>query len=179
MNHLLEKIFYLTGNYGPLLLIISTLALLRNKEVYFTYYAFASILNVLLNHFLKIIIQEPRPSVDKKTFDLALKHMKSKNYSNAISYDVFGMPSGHAQSVLFSTTFLFLVLNNENWKTYFFYIMMCLVTMFQRVQYQFHTISQVMVGGIIGMIFAYVVYYLATQKKKGSLKEKEEENGPL
>jgi membrane-associated phospholipid phosphatase len=177
--NLMENCFYQIGSYGPILLIIQSLFLLRSKEIYFYYYVIASFINILLNHFLKILIQEPRPSVDKKTFDLALKHMKSKNYRNSISYDVFGMPSGHTQSVLFSSTFVYLVLKHESWMTFFFYAVISLITMAQRIQYKFHTLNQVIVGGIIGTVFAYLVYYLASQKRKGELKEKEEENGPI
>lgn len=175
----MESVFYQVGSYGPILLIIQSLFLLRNKEVYFHYYVIASFFNILLNHFLKLLIQEPRPSVDKKTFDLALKHMKSTHYRNAISYDVFGMPSGHTQSVLFSSTFVYLVLKQETWTTFFLYAVISLVTMMQRIQYKFHTLGQVLVGGIIGITLAYLVYYLATQKGKGVLKEKEEDNGPI
>lgn len=174
-----EKIFYETGSYGPLLLVITTLLLLRHKEIYFNYFLVASFLNVLLNHFLKVVIQQPRPSVNKKTFDLALKHMKSKNYSNAISYDVFGMPSGHTQTVVFATTFLFLVLKPSSSVLTFFYLLISLITMLQRIQYQFHTFNQVISGGVIGFLFAHLVYYLASQKRKGTLKRKEDDNGPL
>ena len=175
----MENTFYQVGSYGPLLLIIQSLFLLRNKEVYFYYYIIASFINILLNYFLKVVIQQPRPSVDKKTFDLALKHMKSTNYRSALSYDVFGMPSGHTQSVLFSSTFTYLVLKEESWTTFFFYAVISFVTMTQRIQYKFHTLGQVLVGGILGMAFAYLVYYLASQKQKGVVKEKEDDDGPI
>lgn len=179
MMDVLEKSFYRVGSYGPILLIIPSLLLLRSKEVYFNYYVLASFLNILLNNFLKGLIQEPRPSVDKKTFDLALKHMKSTNYRNAFSHDVFGMPSGHTQSVIFSTAFVFLVLKHESWMTFFFYVFISIITMVQRIQYKFHTVNQVIAGGFVGILFAYLVYYLASQKSKGILKEKEDENAPM
>jgi len=179
MMGVLEKSFYQVGSFGPILLIIPSLLLLRSKEIYFNYYVLACFLNILLNYFLKGLIQEPRPSVDKKTFDLALKHMKSKNYRNAFSHDVFGMPSGHTQSVIFSSAFVFLVLKHESWMTFFFYIIISFITMAQRIQYKFHTVNQVIAGGLVGILFAYLVYYFASQKSKGILKEKEDENAPI
>jgi len=176
---LLEKIFYELGNYGPVFLIIRTLVLLRKKEIYFDYYLFGSFISSLLNQFLKIMIKEPRPSVDKKTFDLALKHAKNSNYISSISHDAFGMPSGHAQSVMYSTCFIFLVLKNENINMILFYLLISLITIIQRVQYKFHSINQVIVGSFIGIIFAYIVYYLASRNKEGVLKEKEDDNAPF
>ena len=173
---LLEKIFYEVGSFGPLILILSSLLLLRTKETYFNYYVIGTFLNILLNMFLKVMIKEPRPSVDKRTFDLALKHMQSKHYGKTISQDVFGMPSGHTQSVLFSTVYVLLILKDKSWKIPLFYIVLCLITMFQRVQYQFHTVKQVVVGSIIGASFAFMLYYLASQKIKGALKAKAQDN---
>jgi membrane-associated phospholipid phosphatase len=176
---LLEKIFYELGNYGPIFLIVRSLVLLRKKEIYFNYYLLGSFINVIVNQILKVIMKEPRPSVDKKTFDLALKYAKNNDYIGSISYDAFGMPSGHAQSVMFSTTYIFLVLKNENIYTMLFYLLITLITLIQRVQYNFHTINQVIVGSLNGILFAYIFYYLASGKLKGSLKSKKDDYGPI
>lgn len=176
---IIEKLFYEIGNTGPFLLIIRSLILLRKKDVYFNYFAAGSFINFLLNNFLKMIIKEPRPSVDKKTFELALKHMQNKNYVKAISNDLLGMPSGHVQSVLFTTVYILLVEKHLNWKNLLYYLVICLITIVQRVQYKFHTINQVLVGGVLGIIFGYLLYYLASKKTKGSQKEKEDDGAVL
>jgi membrane-associated phospholipid phosphatase len=182
----LEQVFYQVGNNGPFILTITSLLLLKNKTYYFEYYLFGSIMNFFLNQILKLVVKQPRPSVDQKTFDLAMKHMKSTtNYTNLISYDkVLGMPSGHSQGVFFSTAFIYFVFyqlkpNNNNSNIFLFYLFISLVTIVQRVYYKFHTINQIIVGGLIGVGFSYLVYKWATKKLKGSLKEREEENGPL
>jgi membrane-associated phospholipid phosphatase len=182
----LEQVFYQVGNNGPFILTISSLLLLKNKQYYFEFYLIGSIVNFILNQFLKLLIKQPRPSVDQKTFDLAMKHMKSTtNYANLISYDkVLGMPSGHAQGVLFSTAFIYFVFyqlkpNNTNTNILLFYLFISFITIIQRVYYKFHTINQIIVGGLLGIGFSYLVYNCATKKLKGSLKWREEENGPL
>ena len=176
---IIESIFYHLGNNGPFLLIIESLLLLRKKEIYFNYYVIGSFLNILLNFFLKKIIKEPRPSVDKNTFELVLKEINNKKLKSILSHDVFGMPSGHAQGVIFSTTYTFLVLQNESWRIIFFYSIVSVVTLIQRVRYKFHTLKQIFVGSITGFLFSYLVYYLATQKNKGLMEEKMEEYCPI
>ena len=112
----LEQLFYQVGNNGPFILTITSLLLLKNKQYYFDFYLIGSIVNLLLNQFLKLIIKQPRPSIDQKTFDLAMKHMKSTtNFANLISYDkVLGMPSGHSQGVFYSTSFIYFVFYHLN-----------------------------------------------------------------
>ena len=178
-----EKVFYELGNYGPVFTLFFSLFLLRKKRVFFNYYLIGYFINLLLNLFLKLLVKQSRPSVDKKEFELALKYAKNNDYLNSISYDVFGMPSGHAQTVLYSGSFIFFVMKNAvinmNISIFMFYACIILITLIQRVQYKFHTINQVIVGGIIGVVFAYIVYYMAFRNKKGQLKEKEDDNGPL
>ena len=177
---LVERSIYNIGQYGPFLLILASAFLLRNQGLYFNYYLIGTLVNIILNFLLKMMIREPRPSVDKKTFELALRHMKSKNYSNVLKYDVFGMPSGHAQSVYFSTIYLFLVLYKHKWTiTVYFFLIICLITFYQRVKYEFHTVNQVLAGGFVGMIFAYLVYSFASSQMKAPLKPKKDDNGPI
>jgi membrane-associated phospholipid phosphatase len=47
------------------------------------------------------------------------------------------------------------------------------------VKYQFHTVFQVIVGSLLGTIIGYLVYFMASQKNKGIMKEKEEDDGPV
>jgi len=182
---LFEQVFYHVGNNGPFILTITSLILLKNKQVYFEFYLLGSVLNFFLNQILKLIVKQPRPSVDQKTFDLAMKHMKSTtNYANLVSYDkVLGMPSGHSQGVFFSTAFMYFVFYylkpNTNTNILLFYLFISFVTIIQRVYYKFHTINQIIVGGFIGIGFSFLIYSWATKKIKGSLKGRQEENGPL
>jgi membrane-associated phospholipid phosphatase len=177
---IIEQLFYYIGNNGPFILSICSLLLLKNKRTFFDFYLFGIIANMFLNPWLKIIIKQPRPSVDQKTFDLAMKHMKNTNYLNLISYDsVLGMPSGHSQSVFFTTAFMYFVFRNQYPNLIAFYLLITIITIVQRVYYKFHTVNQIIVGGLIGILFSYLIYDIASKKQKGSLKMREEENGPL
>ena len=179
-----EQLFYQIGNNGPFILWITSLLILRNKKNYFIFYLIGYIFNILLNQVLKIWLKQPRPSIDSKTFDLALKQMKKVNsYANLISYDaVLGMPSGHAQGIFYSAAFVFLVLSQKNTISnlvLFFYLSIIFVTIVQRVYYRFHTVAQIIVGAIIGGTYAYFIFTLANKHIKGSLKGRGEEYAPF
>ena len=72
------------------------------------------------------------------------------------------MPSGHAQHTLFSSIFISLALQNIFISSIFFII--SFMAIFQRVHFYFHTIEQVIVGGIIGISLSYLFYNLSTKK---------------
>jgi len=165
------------GNYGPLLLIILSFYLLRKKTNLFYYYTIGVFLNAILNLFLKGLIQMPRPSEDLKEFNLALKNGKRFVFKNGIPHDMFGMPSGHTQSVMFSTIFIFLAL--KNYKILYLYLLISLITMSQRIYYNFHTLSQVLAGILVGLFFGYLMFYLCKKNIMGLIREKKDDNGPI
>jgi len=39
--------------------------------------------------------------------------------------------------------------------------------------------SQVIVGSVVGSVFAYIVYQLAREKIKGRIRERDDDNGPV
>ena len=165
------------GGYGPLFLIIYSLYLLWDKHNYYFYYVVGIFINSILNLILKGIIQQPRPMEDTKMFNLALTHGKRFIFKNGLPYDIFGMPSGHAQTCIFSTAFIYLVLRQNN--ILFIYLIISLITFLQRITFNHHTSLQVFVGSIVGLGFAYFMYSLAKEKIKGNIKEKPDDFGPL
>jgi membrane-associated phospholipid phosphatase len=171
------SIIYEIGKYGPVILQLYSFNLLWEKENLVAYYGIGIVLNTLLNLILKGLLQQPRPSEDPKQFALALKHGKRFVFKNGIPYNIFGMPSGHAQSCFFSTAFVFLSITKYN--SLFIYLLLSFVTMYQRVEYKFHTILQVIVGAIIGILFAFCMYYLLQQKLKGLIREKPDDDAPI
>ena len=165
------------GNYGPVFLIFLSMYILWNSHNLFFYYTVGIFVNAILNIILKAIIQQPRPSVDIDKFELLMKHGKRFLFKDGIPFDIFGMPSGHAQASLFSTIFIFLSMRQNN--LLYFYLLFSLLIISQRVVFKYHTILQVIVGAIIGSLFAYFVYYLANEKIKGHIREKKDDNGPI
>ena len=171
------NILYELGNYGPILLIILSWYLLWDYKNLFFYYNVGIIVNIILNTILKGIIQEPRPMFDNKKVHLIRTHAKDFFLQNGIPFEIFGMPSGHAQTAFFSTIFIYLSLKHTN--LLYLYLLISLITCYQRVEFDFHSISQVVVGAFVGSLFAYIVYHLAREKIRGRIRERADDNGPV
>jgi membrane-associated phospholipid phosphatase len=172
------RIFILNfGKSGPLALFIYSVYLLWNKGTLLYYYISGVFLDAILNLVLKGIIKEPRPSEDPKLFNVALKHSIRFKFINGYPYDVFGMPSGHAESVFFSTVFIYLALKDI--KITILYLIISLLTMYQRVLFNSHTVLQVLAGSLVGILFAGFIYFMAQQKIIGKLRAKKDDNGPI
>ena len=98
----LSFIFTKLGNMGPVILYLIANYLLWDKPSTFYYYQVGFLISTILNLVLKGIIKQPRPSEDPKEFNLAIKNGHRFIFKNGIPYDIFGMPSGHSNSALFS-----------------------------------------------------------------------------
>ena len=171
------SILYEFGAYGPIILILLSWYLLWENKNLFFYYTVGIFANAVLNLILKGIIQEPRPMFDNKKVRLLKTHGKEYFYQSGIPFDIFGMPSGHAQASLFSTIFMYFSLKQTN--VLYIYLPLTLLTCYQRVKFYYHSINQVVVGGIVGTAFGYFVYQLAKEKIKNRIREKPDDNGPV
>jgi membrane-associated phospholipid phosphatase len=171
------NIFDEFGKFGPVILFFLSLYLLRNQKNLFFYYTIGIFLNCILNLLLKGIFQQPRPTEDYKKFDLALKNGKRFIFKNGVPFDVFGMPSGHSQSVIYSTIFIYLALKKLN--ILYLYLFISLITIVQRVTYNHHTVFQVIVGAFVGAAFGYFIFNLAEKKMKNIIREKPDDYGPI
>ena len=175
--NILINLFNEIGTFGPIILIFLSMYLLWNKHNLFFYYTIGVFLNAMLNLVIKGILQHPRPSDDPVMFNLALTNGKRFIFKNGMPHDIFGMPSGHSQSSIFSTIFIYFSLRNIN--ILIFYLFISLITMAQRIIYNYHTFLQVIVGSIVGACFGYFAYYLAKEKMKGHITEKNDDFGPI
>jgi len=164
------------GNWGPVIIIWTSIYLLRDKGNMLYYYIVGLILNTILNLVLKITIQHPRPSVDIDKFNLVLQNFKDGLFKRGIP-DIFGMPSGHTQSIIFSTIYVFLSLKKRN--ILLFYLLVSLITMWQRVSCNHHTVLQVVAGFVVGSLFAYTIYNFARKNIIGLLRGRLDDNAPL
>jgi len=162
---------------GPLVLFVYSSYLLWNKHNLLYYYICGFFLNAILNIVLKGIIKEPRPSEDPKLFNIALKHSLRFKFINGYPHDIFGMPSGHAQSTFFSTIYIYLALKDI--KISIIYLIISLLTMYQRVLFNNHTVLQVFAGAIVGILFGGFIYMMARQNIMGKLRAKKDDDGPI
>lgn len=149
------------GMMAPIILFIISIFLLQNKMKYLQVYIIGSILNNILNAILKYAIKEPRPSRDSRILKIAIANEKR------VSFDKYGMPSGHAQNCGFNLAFITLVLNNSFITG--LYLVVSFISLHQRYKYSNHTILQLIVGFLIGLIFGYMIYHVGNKWIKGNL----------
>lgn len=160
------------GNFGPLILFTISLYLLRKTSNALYYYLIGFLFNFLLNVILKLTFKQPRPRDNEDLFKLILNYT-TKNKC-ILPYDIYGMPSGHSQSVIFSTIFIYLMFKNTNLTLLF--LLISIITIFQRVIELHHTVFQVIIGSLIGLIFGYFIFSMFKQKMAGNLSLKKDDN---
>ncbi len=170
------NLLYDLGEYGPIILVFISWYLLRDHKNLFFYYTVGIFLNSIINIILKGIIQQPRPMYDSDKVRLLKTYGKHYFFQNGIPFDIFGMPSGHAQTCLFSTIYIYLVFKKIEYL--YIYIPLSILTCYQRVQLSYHSISQVLVGTLVGSLFAYIVYIFGMENIKGKIREKPDDFAP-
>jgi membrane-associated phospholipid phosphatase len=149
-------------NYGPLIVIFISCFKLLNKITYLNFYILGLLFNTIINSFLKYLIKDPRPSN---------QFLKEVNNSDLIlPSDKYGMPSGHAQNLGFSLGFMFIFIKNTN--LLWLFIILSIITMFQRNNSKKHTIIQLIIGFIIGVIIGITFYKLGNHFLKGKITKK-------
>lgn len=144
------NLFYTIGNYGQSILFFTSIYFLWG--ICATYYTIGIFANAILNLTLKGIIGQPRPSEVKFTKDFENGKRDRFVFKNGMPRDRFGMPSGHAESTMFSSVFIY----GFNKKIFPFYLVISFITMCQRVYYKYHTIPQVIIGAIVGILFGII-----------------------
>lgn len=174
---------------GPLILTIVVAVQLASAGQWPFFVAFLAgfWLNNRLNEGLKGLIREPRP----KPFDLKGAQMRdplriirrwwSREDGIYLSRShLWGMPSGHAQMASFVLAFYYFVRGNYlrlgsrfDVGTLLFGAMclLLMMTLYQRWDTKAHTIAQLVMGTIVGVLFAWgcvfgVKWWLIETRKK-------------
>ena len=140
--------FDFIGFWGPFILFSLSVMHLWNTSFYLYLYVFLFFVNTALNRLLKLFFRQKRPDNGES--------FVGEPYLGA---DFYGMPSGHAQSVFYSSTFLFLVKRSVWWLI--FELGISATTLIQRWEYNRHTVMQLVVGSIVGSLFAAFGYILS------------------
>lgn len=136
----LDKIGYI----GPIILFFLNIYHYFYRKIYLFGYVVGFGFNILINKFIKQIIKEPRPDGSRH-----IKFMEQFHGS-----EIYGMPSGHAQSVFYSAIFLY----DAHILMFYFSLFISLITLFQRYKFKRHTLTQLFVGSCLGALFAFVIY---------------------
>jgi membrane-associated phospholipid phosphatase len=150
----MENSLDVIGFNGGLISFFINIFGLWKQQTYLWFYFIFIFMNEYLNQILKLIIREDRPNDYKKMTDINVNA-----YSGA---HVYGMPSGHSQSVFFSATYLWLVI--ESFPILMIQLFICSLTLYQRWKYKKHSVSQLVVGAFVGILFANVTYYLIKKR---------------
>jgi membrane-associated phospholipid phosphatase len=138
-------------------------------------YLLGTFFNIIINYILKGLIKEPRPVDDVHIFNMQLNnaYLKGEQLGN----HRYGMPSGHSQAVFFSVFFIYLALKNI--KITALYLFVAFLTLYQRVKYKNHSVLQVIIGSLVGILVAYVFYKYGGHLVKKELKEKTDDYAPV
>ena len=155
------------GLYAPIILFCLSIFLLRNMRKYLSFFVVGFIFNNILNIVLKLLIKEPRPTTDQKAIEIGIVN------GARIGFDKFGMPSGHAQNCGYCLAFIIMTLNNPFITT--LYLSISTISLLQRYLYNNHTILQLIIGFIIGTLFAYLTYNIANKYIMGNIKMKKDD----
>ena len=159
------------GYYAPIILFMLSLFLLRNLKTYLYVFVSGFILNNILNIILKLFIKEPRPSKDQKAIEIGVVN------GARIGFDKFGMPSGHAQNCGYFIAFITMALNNPFIST--LYLLISVISLFQRYLFNNHSALQLVIGFSIGFGFGLLLYQLGAKYIMGNIKMKKDDNGPV
>ena len=154
VNDILECTIDFIGFMGPAILIVIYSLVLTDIPDYLSVFVIGSATNILLNKVLKYIIKEPRPSNPI--------NYSSKDNTIYTNEETYGMPSGHTQWVGFSVMFFFIIRRSPIWLLVG--LIISVLTFNQRLKYKRHTLSQLIVGYITGMIFSIAtlcIYWVA------------------
>lgn len=156
------KTFDLVGYYGPAIQLIITSAALFMQKYYLAGYAIFLFINTFLNKWLKLHYKEARPSKEVETG--APIEISDPDIFGMPIADIYGMPSGHAQSILYSVSYLYFVTKS----TLFLMAGLFLsgLTLYQRWQFKRHTIKQLAVGSAIGILIGYLGVYFTGRTLK-------------
>ncbi len=123
------------GYYGPMIVLLLTISVVWSRTNILLVFLIFYIANILVNRGLKVLLREPRPVGN-----------------------TYGMPSRHAQDIVFASVFLYLVTRSP-WSL--LTIVLVGTTMYQRYESRRHTIRQIVVGACIGFIIAWIAFLLA------------------
>ena len=148
--NLLHTAYGWTGVFGPYILIVVSCVLLLHHPVSLVVYLLGMALNAMINFMLKGMIRQARPKHEIPLFEFGMKD--GKRYQS----DKYGMPSGHSQSIGFSFAYVGFILANPyiTWA----YAILSAITLSQRYVYRNHTIPQIGIGFMLGLVMGYTFY---------------------
>lgn len=157
---MIQEIVEQIGEMSPLyFVVITSYFLYANKRQYYLggYFVFL-ILNELVNYILKDTIREKRPMYEDK-----YEYEGSPLIGNLVRIqpNKYGMPSNHMQNLLFSSIYLYCVIQNSHILIIELFVIS--IVFYYRYITQKHTIPQLLVGSLIGGFVGYLSFMVIKQ----------------
>jgi membrane-associated phospholipid phosphatase len=163
----MNKILAYVGVYGPLLNLIIYILVevfnILNDEISLIYFIMSLLLQIIspiMNHVLKVLIKQPRPK-GAKDID---------KYEKRLDKGSLGMPSGHAQ--MHSSIITLAYYSNFPFYIICIMVLFLIISLFQRFTFKKHTISQLLVGVIVGFILTHGYWYFILKPIQINFKNK-------
>ena len=160
MNSLVEKITNFTTTIfdqfgldqfafqGPLIISIIVVYFLRNKSPYLWTFIIGSCANVFLNKILKLFFRQDLPT------NPVISSLEPQSFYTG--EEQYGMPSGHMQIAAFALVYYYLL--KRNWTITMIFLLITILTFYQRLISRHHTVEQLLAGLTVGSIFAYMLF---------------------
>lgn len=149
----------LIGFYGPWIQGIINITQLITQKYYLMGYIVFAYINVFVNKWVKMNYKEARPSEQEEN-GLPIK-IRDPDIFGMPNAERYGFPSGHAQQIVYSVFYLFFV------KRSIFFLLgglfLTTLTVYQRWKFKRHTIKQLAVGSLLGLIVGYIGYFLTSR----------------
>lgn len=150
-NDPLGKCFAIFSLLPLAIVVMFVTAFFLRRDLHTLTFGIGIIVNYICNVLLKKYIAEPRPR------------------SRSVQFEEYGMPSSHSQFTWFCSAYmilftLFRLTNTSTWKS--LTVVSCLTTglvmSFSRVYLEYHTVSQVVWGAVVGQVGA-LLWFIFTQ----------------
>jgi membrane-associated phospholipid phosphatase len=155
MNSIFDKL----GFYGPLIMVGLNIYVIGTRLFHVLLFITYIAITILLNKQLKLWIMQPRPPDHASILDVQGEWgWGNLEYTGAEKY---GMPSGHSMLMFFSLMYLWW--NTQNVGYMIGGGFLTFLTLYQRWKYKKHTVSQLFVGAILGIILSGIAH-IATKK---------------
>jgi membrane-associated phospholipid phosphatase len=146
-NH--AQIFYATGFFGEIVMFFLVVYQLTGKYIELIVFVGGFFANTLLNYVLKQTFQEPRP-------DNPIPFLAEEKFFKGS----YGLPSGHAQSVFYSITYICLFIKKWNVVT-IGSLIIGILTILERYVFRNHTVKQLGAGILVGIAVGYLAHMLS------------------
>lgn len=156
----MNKFISVLGHFAPYILFIISLLLCLPQKALLLYVFIGFYMNHAINSSFKKFLKDERPSKNYTSYEWN-GEKKVDIISDNWNGQEYGMPSGHAQQTWFLTTFIYLALKNT-WITLLF-LLITLNSCIQRVVDNNHSVKQVIVGSLFGIVIAYFYFHLFTK----------------